>query len=149
MHPEANRIPTSRRYGRAVVEQVPGAEPTVYERVGGRPFFDALAARFYEGVAADPVLRPLYPADLGPATAHLAGFLAQYWGGPPEYSATRGHPRLRMRHMPFRIGAAERDAWARHMVAAVRASGAPADVQEAMEAYFTQAAAHLVNVADA
>jgi hemoglobin len=60
------------------------------------------------------VLRPLYPeADLGPAAERLRLFLMQYWGGPGTYSERRGHPRLRMRHAPFRVGIAERDAWLR------------------------------------
>ena len=92
----------------------------LYERVGGQAFFDALVERFYAGVETDPILRPLYPEDLADPKAHLALFLAQYWGGPPTYSEQRGHPRLRMRHAPFVIGLPERDAWLRHMGEAVR-----------------------------
>ena len=125
----------------------PGA-PTVYDQVGGRPFFEALAARFYAGVATDPVLRPLYPDDLTDATRHMAGFLAQYWGGPTDYSDERGHPRLRMRHFPFRIGVAERDAWLRHMVGAMQAAGLDPAIEAAMVDYVTLAADHLVNVDD-
>jgi hemoglobin len=103
---------------------------TLYARVGGAPYFVALVDRFYEGVERDPALRPLYPADLEPGKANLAGFLAQYWGGPPDYSARRGHPRLRMRHFRFAIGTRERDAWLRHMAAAVHESHAsPEDAQ--------------------
>jgi hemoglobin len=80
--------------------------------------------------AIRPCARPLYPADLEPGKANLAGFLAQYWGGPPDYSARRGHPRLRMRHFRFAIGTRERDAWLRHMAAAVHESHAsPEDAQ--------------------
>jgi hemoglobin len=118
---------------------------TLYERVGGDAFFTALVERFYEGVAADPVLRPLYPDDLTDAKAHLAGFLAQYWGGPPFYSARRGHPRLRARHMPFAIGPAEAEAWARHMAAAVRGAGLEPDDEAEMLGYFARSAAFLVN----
>ena len=121
---------------------------SMYERVGAAPWFEALSARFYGSVAADPVLRPLYPEDaegLEAAREHLCGFLIQYWGGRATYSAERGHPRLRMRHAPFAIGAAERDAWYRHMADAVTAGGLdPADEAE-MLAYFGQAAAHMVN----
>jgi hemoglobin len=117
----------------------------MYERVGGDPWFAALVDRFYAGVADDPLLRPLYPDDLGPARAHLAGFLVQYWGGPTTYSEQRGHPRLRMRHAPFTIGAAERDAWFRHMAAAVRDGGLHAEDKAEMLAYFEMAATHLVN----
>jgi hemoglobin len=116
-----------------------------YERVGGQPFFDALIGRFYMGIAGDPVLRPLYPDDLADSKAHLALFLGQYWGGPPTYNELRGHPRLRMRHSPFVIGPIERDAWLRHMRAAVESAGlSPADQDELM-AYFEMAAKSLVN----
>lgn len=117
------------------------AATTLYDEVGGLPFFEALVARFYEGVAADPVLRPMYPeSDLGPASRRLALFLAQYWGGPTTYSEERGHPRLRMRHAPFPIDADGRDRWLRHMQAAVDASGAgPARAAELMR-YFVAAA---------
>ena len=91
------------------------------------------------------MLRPIYPADLVPGKANLAAFLAQYWGGPPSYSARRGHPRLRMRHFPFAIGTAERDAWVGHMVDAVRESPARQDDADALVAYFEQAATMLVN----
>ena len=87
-----------------------------YEAVGGEEFFTRLVHRFYQGVAEDPVLRPVYPAkDLGPAEEHLRLFLMQYWGGPRTYDELRGHPRLRMRHARFTIGEAERDAWLHHM----------------------------------
>ncbi len=118
---------------------------TLYDRVGGKAFFVALIERFYEGVASDTVLRPLYPQDLEPSSAHLAAFLAQYWGGPPQYSIERGHPRLRMRHFAFPIGQAERDAWVHHMTGAVNASEAsPADKAE-MLTYFDSTATFLIN----
>jgi len=92
---------------------------TLSERVGGEPFFVDLVNLFYLGVAGDPLLRPMYPDDLNESSRHLALFLLQYWGGPGTYSEERGHPRLRMRHVPFVIGPAERDAWLRHMLAAL------------------------------
>ncbi len=116
-----------------------------YERVGGEAFFVGLVDRFYAGVAGDPVLRPLYPEDLTEPKSHLAMFLAQYWGGPTTYGDARGHPRLRMRHAPFVIGVLERDAWLRHMEAAVRSGHlAPGDEAELL-AYFTMAAQTLMN----
>ncbi len=118
---------------------------SVYDAVGGQAFFDQLVDRFYDGVADDPLLRPLYPEDLRPARRRLAGFLAQYWGGPPLYSAERGHPRLRMRHAPFEIGAAERDAWMGHMLVALDAAEVPDDIRAAMVDYFESAATHLIN----
>jgi hemoglobin len=118
---------------------------SLFHRVGGEQFFCALVDRFYDGVVSDALLRPLYPADLAPSRRHLAMFLAQYWGGPPAYNAERGHPRLRMRHVRFPIGQAERDAWLVHMRAAVAASSAsPADKQ-ALCAYFESAATSLIN----
>ncbi len=122
-------------------------EATVYERVGGRAFFDGLVARFYERVEVDPLLRPMYPEDLGPAQVHLAGFLAQYWGGGTEHSSDeRGHPRLRMRHLPFVVDPPARDAWLRAMEDALDRSGPlPDDVDAAMRQYFRQAADFLVN----
>lgn len=119
---------------------------TVYDAVGGQPFFDALVDRFYTGVEADPVLRPMYPADdMAGARERLAGFLAQYWGGPPLYSEQRGHPRLRMRHNPFRIGQVEREHWLAHMLDAVRAADLPVDIEEQMVSYFEMAASAMVN----
>jgi hemoglobin len=110
----------------AVERGVPGAagaptEPaSFYEAVGGAVTFHTLVAAFYREVAHDELLRPLYPEqDLGPAERRLRMFLEQYWGGPRTYSDERGHPRLRMRHMPFRIGPIERDAWLRCMHIAV------------------------------
>lgn len=125
-----------------------GGRPTVtlFEAVGGRPFFDRLVDRFYDGVEADPRLRPLYPDDLTDSRAHLAGFLAQYWGGGTvQYSDARGHPRLRMRHAPFSVGPEEARAWYEHMEAAVVAEALPEDVAEAMLEYFATAAGHMIN----
>ncbi len=121
----------------------------LFDRVGGMPFFVDLVDRFYLGVAGDPLLRPLYPDDLADSRAHLALFLGQYWGGPSTYNDQRGHPRLRLRHAPFVIGPAERDAWLRHMREAVehlqsldRVSAG--DAEELLE-YFSMAATNLVN----
>jgi len=120
---------------------------TLFDRVGGSEFFESLVDRFYAGVASDPVLRPLYPDDLEDSKAHLALFLAQYWGGPPRYSEQRGHPRLRMRHAPFVITTLERDAWLRHMSEAVKASDCSAEDQRELSDYFEMAANSLVNTA--
>ena len=95
-------------------------QSTYYEEVGGHETFRRLIARFYEEIARDEIVRPLYPEeDLGPAERRFRMFLEQYWGGPRTYSDERGHPRLRMRHMPFRIGPIERDAWLRCMHIAI------------------------------
>ncbi len=93
---------------------------TFYDEVGGEPTFRALVQRFYAAVRTDPVLQPMYPQDdWEGAESRLRGFLEQYWGGPTTYSEQRGHPRLRMRHMPFTIGPIERDAWLKCMRLAV------------------------------
>lgn len=98
----------------------PPTQRTFYEEVGGAETFRKLTARFYQEVAADEIVRPLYPEeDLGPAERRMRMFLEQYWGGPRTYSDERGHPRLRMRHNPFRIGPLERDAWLRCMHTAI------------------------------
>ncbi|MFI8565306.1 globin [Rhodococcus sp. NPDC078407] len=95
-------------------------QQTFYDAVGGAETFRLLTAKFYEEVAKDEIVRPLYPEeDLGPAERRMRMFLEQYWGGPRTYSDERGHPRLRMRHNPFRIGPLERDAWLRCMYVAI------------------------------
>jgi len=89
---------------------------TFYDEVGGYATFERIVDGFYRQVALDPVLRPMYPEkDLGPAAERFALFLAQYWGGPSTYSDQRGHPRLRMRHMPFHVDPDARDRWLRCM----------------------------------
>ena len=91
-----------------------------YDAVGGAATFRAIVSRFYELVSTDEVLRPLYPDDdLDGAEDRLLMFLEQYWGGPRTYSDQRCHPRLRMRHAPYRIGFIERDAWLRCMHTAI------------------------------
>ena len=124
-----------------------GAEPntTVYERVGGMPYFKALVERFYTYVVADEVLRPLYPEDLEPGKSHLALFLVQLWGGPPYYLVERGHPRLRMRHIPFAIGQPERDTWFHHMREAVLASDASEEDAATLIDYFDKASTFMIN----
>jgi hemoglobin len=120
---------------------------TVYEAIGGEATFTRLVAAFYAGVAADPILRALYPEDdLGPAEERLRMFLIQYWGGPSTYSDQRGHPRLRMRHVPFAIGVAARDAWLGHMRAALDSLDLPAAYDDVMWRYFLSAADSMRNV---
>ena len=102
--------------------QIGGTPPmrSFWEHLGGRPTFERLVRRFYEGVREDEVLWPMYPEhDLEGAIQRLTGFLEQYWGGPGTYSEERGHPRLRMRHQPFRINPEARDHWLQHMRTAV------------------------------
>ncbi|GHA93518.1 MULTISPECIES: globin [Streptomyces] len=121
-------------------------EQTFYEQVGGEETFRRLVHRFYQGVADDPLLRPMYPeADLGPAEERFALFLMQYWGGPRTYSDHRGHPRLRMRHAPFQVDRAAHDAWLAHMRVALDELGLSAAHERQLWDYLTYAAASMVN----
>ncbi|ASR35019.1 globin [Prauserella marina] len=127
-------------------EPEPAEERSFFEAVGGEPTFRALVGRFYEVVAEDELLRPLYPeADLGPAEERLRLFLMQYWGGPHTYSDQRGHPRLRMRHAPFKIGLAERDAWLAAMRVAVDESGIEEPYRAQLWQYLEMAAHSMLN----
>jgi hemoglobin len=124
-----------------------GSPVSFYEAVGGEETFTRLVRRFYEEVAADPVLRPVYPTkDLGPAEEHLRLFLIQYWGGPTTYDELRGHPRLRMRHVRFHIGETERDLWLKHMRTALDELGLAPALDARLWDYLVMAAHSLVNV---
>lgn len=121
-------------------------EQSLYDVAGGMPFFERVVGRFYAGVASDPTLRPLYPeADLAGAQRRLTLFFAQYWGGPRTYDEERGHPRLRMRHMPFAIGPAERDAWVRLMRDAIVAEAPAPEIADRLLAYVDMAAEAMRN----
>ena len=124
----------------------PGAQPTFYEQVGGHETFVRLVDVFYDGVAADPVLRSLYPEeDLTAAKERLRMFLEQYWGGPTTYSQQRGHPRLRMRHAPFRVNPDARDRWLAHMRAAVESLRLAPMLESVLWDYLERAAWSMVN----
>ena len=118
---------------------------TLYEAVGSEVWFAELVERFYKGVEVDPILKAMYPDDLTDSKAHLAGFLVQYWGGPTDYSDERGHPRLRMRHAPFVIGATERDSWLDAMRTAVESMGVSAEIEATLVEYFEMAATNMIN----
>lgn len=117
-----------------------------YQAVGGEETFRRIVSRFYAQVAVDEILRPLYPEeDLGPAAERLTLFLIQYWGGPHTYSDRRGHPRLRMRHAPFRISPIERDAWLKNMRIAVDEENLPEEYRAQLWSYLEMAAQSLLN----
>ena len=117
-----------------------------YQQVGGKETFRRLVAKFYEGVATDDVLRPMYPEeDLGPAAERLQLFLEQYWGGPTSYSEQRGHPRLRMRHSPFKINPLARERWLLHMRAAVDSLQLPPLQEAELWGYLDRAATAMLN----
>jgi len=123
---------------------------TVFDVVGGESFFVELVDNFYDRVEGDAVLMAIYPDDLSEPRRTTAGFLAQYWGGPPHYSQERGHPRLRMRHAPFQIRQTERDHWLTHMLASLdtlmsERDPLPPEVTEAMVNYFTSASTAMIN----
>lgn len=120
---------------------------SLYESVGGTPFFERLVDRFYEGVVTDEILLRLYPEpdDLTGARERLTLFLIQYWGGPTTYSNERGHPRLRQRHFPFTIGERERDHWLAHMQVAIDEVSPSDEIRTQLSEYVANAAAHLVN----
>lgn len=119
---------------------------TFYDEIGGMPTIAKIVDRFYEGVANDPLLRPMYPEeDLGPAKGRLTLFLAQYWGGPTTYSENRGHPRLRMRHAPFKVNPAARDAWLTHFREGLEAVDLTPAQEQRFWDYVTHAAQFMVN----
>src|SRR5579859_5498941 len=121
------------------------APPSVYDQLGDAGF-RRLAAAFYKHVAADAILSAVYPKNnLVAAERHLYLFLVQYWGGPTTYSQERGHPRLRLRHQPFRIGEAEREAWVAAMLAAMRETAVAEPAFSTMRDYFENAATFLRN----
>jgi hemoglobin len=121
---------------------------TIYERAGGDEPFRHLVEVFYRNIAADPTLRGMFPADLEPGKEWQFLFITQYFGGPTRYIEQRGHPRLRMRHMPFAIGQAERDAWVRCMLNAIDEVGFEADIADALRHYFEGTATFMMNRAD-
>ncbi|MGH3368107.1 MAG: globin [Nocardioidaceae bacterium] len=129
------------------------AETTLYDAMGGHDFFARLVHRFYQGVAEDSLLRPLYPEeDLSGAERRLTMFLEQYWGGPTTYQQERGHPRLRMRHSPFPVTPKARDHWLSHMRVAVdeavESGQLSPELEQQLWAYFEHAATFMVNTLD-
>jgi hemoglobin len=123
-------------------------EVTFFDQVGGHEFFERLVRNFYAEVAKDELLRPMYPEDLSESKRHFEMFLEQYWGGPRAYSEERGHPRLRMRHAPFRITRAARDAWLAAMATALEQERAGLSDEQFSELheYFEIAAHQMRNV---
>jgi hemoglobin len=121
-------------------------QENLYNAIGGEQAFRRIVGRFYAEVAEDAVLRPIYPEeDLGPAEERLRLFLMQYWGGPHTYSDQRGHPRLRMRHAPFKIGPIERDAWLHCMRIAVDEENVPEPYRTQLWQYLEMAAQSMLN----
>jgi hemoglobin len=128
-----------------------GTAATFYDAVGGMPVFEKIVGRFYEGVAQDDLLAPMYRSDDladGSAARRLTLFLAQYWGGPTTYSQERGHPRLRMRHAPFAVTPDARDRWLHHFRAGLDEAGLDPEDDAKFWEYVTYAAQFMVNTLD-
>jgi len=123
---------------------------TFYDEIGGMETITAIVHRFYEGVAGDELLRPMYPEeDLGPAEERFRLFLAQYWGGPTTYSEERGHPRLRMRHAPFEVTPTAAVHWLKHFKDGLESVGLSDEQADQFWDYVTHAAQFMVNTPDA
>jgi hemoglobin len=122
---------------------------SVYDAVGGHDTFVRLVTGFYDAVAEDEVLTQMYPEeDLGPARERLLLFLEQYWGGPRTYSEVRGHPRLRARHLPYRVDADARDRWLACFRAGVDAAKLSAEHEKIIWDYAERSAHFMVNATD-
>jgi len=121
------------------------SDESLYTKVGGEETFRRLVNNFYKRVEQDPILRPIFPANLEPGKEAQFLFLCQYFGGPGHYSEQRGHPRLRMRHMPFPIGPKERDAWLGHMLASIDETAIAEPYRQEMREYFERGATFMMN----
>ena len=120
-------------------------EPDIYAIVGEEGFARLIRA-FFAQVPGDEILGPMYPADdLAGAEQRLRDFLVGRFGGPPRYIEQRGHPRLRMRHMPFPIDRRARDRWMQLMTRAVAESGFPPDVSDFLLHFFSGTATFMIN----
>lgn len=126
------------------------AAESFFDQIGGHETFEKLVRAFYQGIETDPVLRPMYPDDdMEGAIWRLRSFLEQYWGGPHTYSEQRGHPRLRMRHAPFKVNPEARDRWLSHMSHAVDQLGLAELDRAVLWDYLERAAHSMVNTFEA
>lgn len=125
------------------------SQETFYEAIGGRATIELIVDVFYQGVAQDEVLKPMYPEDdLGPAAERLTMFLEQYWGGPTDYSQQRGHPRLRMRHADYVVNTDARDRWLKHFREGLDAARLEPELDAQFWAYVQHAANFMINAQD-
>lgn len=126
-------------------------QTTVFQRIGPEPI-KFLAEELYRGIAGDPRIRAMFSEDLSPtseAVRDMREFLTQFFGGPSDYSARKGHPRLRARHIRFAITPAARDAWLGHALSALSSTthrhGLDAATTDEMRRYFEHASAFMIN----
>lgn len=138
-HPQDRPLPVS---GAVPIPQQPS--PNLYALLGPEPFW-RIARAFYARIEVHPTMRGMFPADLEEPIRNQAEFLIQYFGGPTEYSDRKGHPRLRMRHMPFAIDLAARNGWVECMRGALQDAGIEQPHRDAMMAYFERTATFLMN----
>ncbi len=135
--------PLHTRYDSGMTEPI--SEADIY-RLIGPDGFKRLVAGFYRQIPGDDILGPMYPQDdLIGAEERLCEFLIQRFGGPGDYSAKRGHPRLRMRHAPFPVDQKARDRWMLLMANALRECGFDAQINVLLLRYFDQTATFMMN----
>jgi hemoglobin len=130
-----------------IQEKPPAGTP--FEWIGGEEKIRALVERFYDLMDLEPgyaALRAVHGSDLANARQRLTWFLTGWMGGPQHYTERFGHPRLRMRHMPFRIGLRERDQWLACMDQAMRETGVPEDLRARLNDSFFQTADWMRNL---
>lgn len=123
-------------------------EISVYDAIGGEPTFKKLVWTFYEKVENDDKLRAIFPEDLEPGKNHQYLFLMQFFGGPTTYNSLRGHPRMRMRHMPYPINRDLRDRWLQYMLEAIDETGIEEPSRSIMRDYFIRGSEFLINSYD-
>ena len=118
---------------------------SIYEALGSEEPFFRLVEEFYAGVQTDELLRPMYPENLEKPKENLTLFLIQRCGGRGTYSQERGHPRMRQRHMPFKIGMKERDAWLKNMDQALSKVAEFSSHREVLDHFFVEFATFMIN----
>ncbi|MFZ4827852.1 MAG: globin [Phototrophicaceae bacterium] len=118
---------------------------TLFDAIGGEETITRLVDYFYHKVENDPILMKVFPSDLEAGKVYQRLFLIQVFGGPNHYSQLRGHPRLRMRHMPFPIDQQARDLWVGYMLEAIDAVGIQEPYQTQMREYMENGATFMIN----
>jgi len=115
----------------------------------GEDGFHRLVAAFYRRVPADDILGPMYPpGDLAGAEERLRDFLVGRFGGPLRYIERRGHPQLRMRHMPFAVTSSARERWMQLMNQALDEARFPADIDRLLREFFDTVSTMMINRRD-